>query len=57
MWVSVKVEMPDIAGKYVIRSTTRMGNINRFEARLYITGDKRTWDVSNQIVTHWLKEA
>lgn len=55
-WISVKDRLPDTEGKYIVKTKTTMGNINRFDARFYITGDKKTFDVSNQVVTHWLEE-
>ena len=55
-WISVTDELPEEQGKYIVKTKTMMGNQNRFDARLYISGSKKTWDVSNQVVTHWLKE-
>ena len=56
-WVSVDNEMPGLPGKYVVKTRTTMGNILRFDARMHMTDSgKKTWDVSNQVVTHWLKE-
>ena len=55
-WISVTDELPEIPGKYIVKTKTMMGNQNRFDARLHISGSKKTWDVSNQVVTHWLKE-
>lgn len=55
-WISVTDELPEKPGKYIVKTKTMMGNQNRFDARLHISGSKKTWDVSNQVVTHWLKE-
>lgn len=55
-WVSVTDELPETPGKYIVKTKTMMGNQNRFDARFHISGSKKTWDVSNQVVTHWLKE-
>jgi len=55
-WIAVTDELPKTSGKYIVKTKTRMGNENKFNARLHISGSKKTWDVSNQLVTHWLKE-
>lgn len=55
-WISVNDKLPKTPGKYIVKTKTMMGNQNRFDARLHISGSKKTWDVSNQVVTHWLKE-
>ena len=55
-WISVYDELPENPGKYIVKTKTMMGNENKFNARLHISGSKKTWDVSNQVVTHWLKE-
>ena len=55
-WISVTDELPKNPGKYIVKTKTMMGNENKFNARLHISGPKKTWDVSNQLVTHWLKE-
>ena len=55
-WVSVTDELPETSGKYIVKTKTTMGNENKFNARLYISGSKKTWDVLNQVVTHWFKE-
>lgn len=55
-WIPVNDELPEKPGKYIVKTKTTMGNQNRFYARLHISGFKKTWDVSNQVVTHWLKE-
>lgn len=56
-WISVDDEMPRLPGKYIVKTRTMMGNILRFDARMHMTHyGKKTWDVSNQVVTHWLKE-
>jgi len=55
-WIAVTDELPKTSGKYIVKTKTMMGNENKFNARLHISGSKKTWDVSNQLVTHWLKE-
>lgn len=55
-WISVTDELPETPGKYIVKTKTMMGNENKFNARLHISGSKKTWDVSNQLVTHWLIE-
>lgn len=55
-WISVDDELPETPGKYIVKTKTMMGNENKFNARLHISGSKKTWDVSNQLVTYWLKE-
>jgi len=55
-WISVDNDLPETPGKYIVKTKTMMGNENKFNARLHISGSKKTWDVSNQVVTHWLKE-
>jgi hypothetical protein len=54
--ISVDNDLPETPGKYIVKTKTMMGNENKFNARLHISGSKKTWDVSNQVVTYWLKE-
>lgn len=54
-WIPVNIELPSKEGKYVVRTKRTFGE-GRFDARLHVSEKKKTWDVSNQIVTHWLKE-
>lgn len=51
-WISNLTQQPDEPGKYVVRTTTRMGNSNTFECNW--TG--KNWSCTNQIVSYWLKE-
>jgi hypothetical protein len=61
-WIDITIEKPIVAGKYLVRTQTTMGNTHRLEATFSITKDKQSgkekssFNVSNQIVTHWLKE-
>ena len=61
-WIDVSLEQPSVAGKYLVKTKTTMGNIHRVDAGFSITKDLKTgkekkhFNVSNQIVTHWLKE-
>jgi hypothetical protein len=61
-WIDVSLEQPAQAGKYLVKTRTSMGNTHRLEAGYTITKDqkkgkeKKHFNVSNQIVTHWLKE-
>ena len=55
-WIFVNDKLPETPGKYIVKTKTMMGNENKFNARLHISGSKKTWDVSNPVVTHWLKE-
>lgn len=61
-WIDITIEKPKVAGKYLVRTQTTMGNVHRLEAGFTITKDEKTgkekshFNVSNQIVTHWLKE-
>jgi len=52
VWVEIKERKPSSSGKYIIKTITRMKNVQRFEARF----DGNNFDISNQIVTHWLEE-
>jgi hypothetical protein len=61
-WIDVSLEQPKQVGKYLVKTKTSMGNIHRLDAIFSITKDKKTgkekcsFNVSNQVVTHWLKE-
>lgn len=55
-WVDFKLEQPKSNGKYIVSTITPMGNIRKFEANLTITNAKSHFDISNQVVTHWLKK-
>lgn len=60
--ISVEDELPVDSGKYIVfteseyTSTNLKGtkSFHRLDVRYYST--TKTWDVSNQVVTHWLKE-
>jgi len=61
-WIDITIEKPIVAGKYLVKTQTTMNNVHRLEAHYSITKDKQSgkekssFNVSNQIVTHWLKE-
>jgi hypothetical protein len=56
-WVDIKEEQPTHEGKYLVKTQTMMGNSHTLESHMTINKDKVHFNVSNQIVTHWLKEA
>lgn len=51
-WIEIKDRKPSKAGKYIVKTITRMKNVGRFDAHF----DGNNFDVHNQIVTHWLEE-
>ncbi len=55
-WIDIKIEQPIVGGKYLVKTLTTMGNTHRVEANYTIAQNKGSFHVSNQIVTHWLKE-
>jgi len=55
-WIDISLEKPPVAGKYVVKTRTTMGNTHKLEAGYTITNGRGHFNVSNQIVTHWLKE-
>jgi hypothetical protein len=55
-WIDVSLEQPQVAGKYLVKTRTTMGNTHKLESGYTITNGKGHFNVSNQIVTHWLKE-
>jgi hypothetical protein len=70
-WIDVSLEQPTQAGKYVVKTRTTMGSTHKIEAictfrevledsralkGFKIKELKAHFNVSNQIVTHWLKE-
>jgi hypothetical protein len=55
-WIEVSLGLPTKAGKYVVKTRTTMGNNHKVETGYTITNGKGHFNVSNQIVTHWLKE-
>lgn len=55
-WINIKIEQPKLEGKYIVKTMTIMGNTNKVESYCTITKGKASFNVSNQIVTHWLRE-
>lgn len=55
-WIDISLEQPTTAGKYLVKTRTSMGNTHRLEANYTITNGKGHFGVTNQVVTHWLKE-
>jgi hypothetical protein len=55
-WIEVSLGLPTKAGKYVVKTRTTMGSTHKVEAGFSITNGKGHFNVSNQIVTHWLDE-
>jgi len=59
-WIDINKEIPTVEGKYLVKTRTTMGNTRRLEATCTLRQDKGKvkihFNVSNQIVTHWLKE-
>lgn len=55
-WIEANKYLPDVKGKYLVKTKTTMGNQQRLEAHLSITNGKASFNVTNQVVTHWLKE-
>jgi hypothetical protein len=61
-WIDISLEQPKQAGKYLVKTRTMMGNTHKVEAIFSITKDEKTgkekkhFNVSNQVVTHWLNE-
>jgi hypothetical protein len=55
-WIDISLEQPQVAGKYLVKTRTTMGNTHKLEAGYTITNGKGHFNVSNQVVTHWLKE-
>jgi len=59
-WIDINVEIPSVEGKYLVKTKTTMGNTHRVDAGCTLREDKGKvkahFNVSNQIVTHWLKE-
>ena len=52
IWIDLEKEKPEKNEKYIVKTVTYMKNSYRFEPRF----DGKNFDVSNQKVTHWLKE-
>lgn len=57
-WIDATIEMPTIEGKYLVKTRTMMGNTHKVDSHCSINkkNNKASFNVSNQIVTHWLKE-
>ncbi len=55
-WIDIKKEQPTEEGKYVVKTITTMGSKHKVETLCTITKGKVHFGVTNQIVTHWLKE-
>jgi hypothetical protein len=54
--VSVKDELPEYDGKYVVFTETSAGSENVFACSFHMKeNNKPHWGCSNQIVTYWLK--
>jgi len=57
--IDIKERLPEFAGKYLVKTSSRITGspveyTNTFTARMSISDKgKKTWDVNNQIVTHW----
>ena len=57
--ISVKGRLPDKPGKYLVKTSSKITgypitHTNTFEARMFISDKgKKSWDVNNQVVTHW----
>lgn len=57
--IDLEVEQPTKPGKYIVDTITTgpLKLKNSFLARLYISDKgKLSFDVNNQVVTHWYKE-
>ncbi len=53
IWIPIDQSKPPKEGKYLVRTlSSHMKTIHRLEARF----NGNSFDVTNQIVTHWLKE-
>ncbi len=55
-WIDIKKEQPTEEGKYVVKTITPMGSNHKVETFCPITQGKAHFGVTNQNVTHWLKE-
>lgn len=55
-WVDINEEHPTSEGKYIVKTLTKMGNSHVLESKMTINKKKVHFNVTNQIVTHWLKE-
>lgn len=59
-WIDITKEQPTKEGKYLVKTITTMGSKHRVDAKCTITLDKGKikahFGVTNQVVTHWLKE-
>jgi hypothetical protein len=55
-WIDITKEQPTKEGKYIVKTITTMGSNHRLDVKCTITKGKAHFGVTNQIVTHWLKE-
>jgi hypothetical protein len=55
-WIDITKEQPTKEGKYVVKTVTTMNSKHKLETKCTITKGKTHFGVTNQIVTHWLKE-
>lgn len=55
-WIELSNEKPTQSGKYLVKTKTTMGNTHRLDTTCTIHDGKVHFSVTNQIVTHWLKE-
>ena len=55
-WIDIKKEQPTKEGKYVVKTITTMGSNHKVETLCTITKGKAHFGVTNQNITHWLKE-
>lgn len=55
-WIDIEKEKPVETGKYVVKTITKMGNNHKLEALCTVHDGKSHFSVTNQVVTHWLKE-
>ena len=59
-WIDITKEVPSVEGKFLVKTRTTMGNTHKLESHCTLKEDKGVvkahFNVSNQIVTHWLKE-
>lgn len=51
-WIDYKIKKPTKPGKYIVKTITPHKNVGRFDAKF----NGNSFDVNNQIVTHWLNE-
>ena len=54
-WIDINLEQPK-SGKYVVKTVSPKGIKRKIEAVYQIIDDKGKFNISNQKVTHWIKE-